>query len=735
MPQLPKRNGSRAKLARSVPPETPPSRTTTTAIRLDTPLRFLHGVGPGRAEKLAGVGLATVEDLLLTVPLRYEDRRRVARVSEIQGPGAWTVAGRMEDLRAIRTRRRGLVIVRGRLVDDTGSIPVSWFNQPYLLTRLQQASGASWLLHGAVKGADWGLWEMTNPTCEAVDPAQGDRTGRIVPIYSRLAGLPSALFGRLLEQALPALDAGDGPGAADLLPPELLKRYALPVLPAALRQLHRPPADTDVEALNRGESAAHSRLAYGELLEFQLQLARRRAVEIAVEKRHRYRIDDQARAAARAMLPFALTGAQKRVVKEIVDDLKRPQPMLRLLQGDVGSGKTIVAAICLLLAAESGLQAAFMAPTELLAEQHFANLRRLLGERCRIELVSASGSSAAVRRALADGSVQIAVGTHALIQRGISFQRLGLAIIDEQHRFGVEQRKVLQSKGDQPDILVMTATPIPRTLTLTLYGDLDVSQIDEMPPGRGTLVTEVLPGSERKEAYRRLRAELAAGAQGYVVFPLIEESEEIPADSLAALGAKVREYLADFPSAVLHGKIPAVERERIMQEFAAGKIKVLVATTVIEVGVDVPNATWMIVESAERFGLAQLHQLRGRVGRGSGASHCLAIHGRLSEEGTKRLDVFASTRDGFAIAEADLAIRGPGDLLGTRQAGLPRFRVADLATHLAWIERARQDAREIVARFDAPEYARLRDRVEARASRLGDQLAGGLGEPGQCASC
>ncbi len=707
-----------------MPPENSPLRGSVPSapIRLDTPLRFLRGVGPGRAEKLAGVGLATVEDLLLTVPLRYEDRRRVARVAEIQGPGAWTIAGRMEDLRAIRTRRRGLVIVRGRLVDDSGSLPVSWFNQPYLLTRLQQASGASWLLHGAVKGADWGLWEMTNPTCEAIDPAQGDRTGRIVPIYSRLAGMPSGLFSRLLEQALPALDAAE---ASDLLPAELLQRYALPQLPAALRQLHRPPADTDVEALNRGESAAHSRLAYGELLEFQLQLARRRALEIAVEKQHRYRIDDQARAAARAMLPFALTAAQKRVVKEIVDDLKRPQPMLRLLQGDVGSGKTIVAAICLLLAAGSGLQAAFMAPTELLAEQHFANLRRLLGGRCRIELVSASGSSAAIRRALADGSVQIAVGTHALIQRGISFRNLGLAVIDEQHRFGVEQRKVLQSKGDQPDILVMTATPIPRTLTLTLYGDLDVSQIDEMPPGRGTLVTEVLPGSERKEAYRRLRAALAAGAQGYVVFPLIEESEEIPAASLAALGAKVRDYLVDFPTAVLHGKIPAVERERTMQEFAAGKIKVLVATTVIEVGVDVPNASWMIVESAERFGLAQLHQLRGRVGRGSAASHCLAIHGRLSEEGTKRLDVFGSTRDGFAIAEADLAIRGPGDLLGTRQAGLPRFRVADLATHLAWIERARQDARGIVARFDAPEYARLRQRVEARAARLGDQLAGG----------
>jgi ATP-dependent DNA helicase RecG len=712
------RSFDRDKLGGSVVSAIQPVRAAVSPVRLDTPLRFLKGVGPGRAERLAEAGLHVVEDLLHTVPLRYEDRRRVARVGDIQAVGAWTVAGRIEDLRAIRTRRRSLVIVRGRLVDETGSLPVSWFNQPYLLTRLQ--AGGTWLLHGAVKGIDWGLWEMTNPTLEPVDDPS--RSGRIVPIYSRIAGVPAALVGRWLEQALPALDSAD---AADLLPPELLKRYALPKLPSALRHLHRPPADADVEALNRGESAAHSRLVYGELLEFQLQLARRRASDTVIAKKHAYRIDDRARAAARAMLPFALTGAQKRVLKEIVEDLQRPQPMLRLLQGDVGSGKTIVAAIGLLLAAESGLQAAFMAPTELLAEQHFANLRRLLGDRCRIELVSSSGSSAAVRRGIADGSVQIAVGTHALIQRGISFRRLGLAIIDEQHRFGVEQRKVLQAKGDQPDILVMTATPIPRTLTLTLYGDLDVSQIDEMPPGRGELVTEVVPAAERKEAYRRLRAALAAGAQGYVVFPLIEESEEIPAGSLEELGAKVRAYLADFPSAVLHGRIPAVERERIMQEFAAGRIKVLVSTTVIEVGVDVPNATWMIVESAERFGLAQLHQLRGRVGRGSDASRCLAIYGRLSEEGTKRLEVFASTRDGFAIAESDLAIRGPGDLLGTRQAGLPRFRVADLATHLAWIERARQDAREIVARFDAPEHARLRARVDARAARLGDQLAGG----------
>ncbi|MEO8276002.1 MAG: ATP-dependent DNA helicase RecG [Thermoanaerobaculia bacterium] len=687
-------------------------------LRLDTSLRFLKGVGPARAERLAAAGLSTVEDLLFTLPFRYEDRRQVVRVAAINAPGAWTVSGRIEEVRAIRTRRRGLVIVRARLVDETGSLPVSWFNQPYLAERLQ--AGGTWLLHGQARGADWGLWEMTNPTCEVA--AGPEQAGRVVAIYPRVAGVSPANLGRLMDQALAVLET---PEASEFLPPMLLRRYALPELPEALRRLHRPAQDADVEALNLSDSGAHHRIVYGELLDFQLLLAQRRAMESALEKRHAYRIDDRARAAARAILPFALTGAQKRVLKEIVEDLRSTRPMLRLLQGDVGSGKTIVAAICLLLAAESGLQAAFMAPTELLAEQHFASLRRLLGDRCRIELVSATGTTAAVRRAVADGSVSIAVGTHALIQRAIRFDRLGLAIIDEQHRFGVEQRKNLQSKGDQPDILVMTATPIPRTLTLTLYGDLDVSQIDEMPPGRGSLTTEVVTGADRREVYRRLRAELASGAQAYVVFPLIEESAEIDAASLGDLGDKVRTYLAEFPSAVLHGRVPAVERERIMLDFAAGKVKVLIATTVIEVGVDVPNATWMIIESAERFGLAQLHQLRGRVGRGTGASRCIAIHGRLSEEGTRRLEVFASTRDGFAIAEADLAIRGPGDLLGTRQAGLPRFHVANLGTHLAWIERARQDAREVVGRLGEPEFSRLRQRIATRAAHLGDHLAGG----------
>ncbi|HZI63702.1 MAG TPA: ATP-dependent DNA helicase RecG, partial [Thermoanaerobaculia bacterium] len=444
-------------------------------------------------------------------------------------------------------------------------------------------------------------------------------------------------------------------------------------------------------------------------------------------KGHAYAIDDRVRAVARAVLPFKLTEAQKRVLREIADDLRGPYPMLRLLQGDVGSGKTIVAALALVLAIESGLQGAFMAPTELLAEQHFGNLQRLLGSRYRVALFTGSvGPSALDRRALARGDVQLAVGTHALIQEGVEFRRLGLAVIDEQHRFGVLQRQTLQRKGERPDVLVMTATPIPRSLALTAYGDLEMSLLDEMPPGRTPVATEVLPSSARRAVYERLRAELEAGAQAYVVFPLIDESDQVNAASLAAAGEKVRAFLGRFPSAVLHGRLAAPEREAIMRSFVRGEIRVLVATTVIEVGVDVPAATWMVIESAERFGLAQLHQLRGRVGRGPRPSRCVALHGRPSEEAEKRLEVFAASTDGFRIAEADLQIRGPGDLLGTRQAGIPTFRAADLVADREWLERARLDAQELLPRLASdPALAPLRDRVEPRARSRYEKFAGG----------
>jgi ATP-dependent DNA helicase RecG len=400
--------------------------------------------------------------------------------------------------------------------------------------------------------------------------------------------------------------------------------------------------------------------------------------------------------------------------------------MLRLLQGDVGSGKTIVAALALVVALESGLQGAFMAPTEILAEQHYRTLQGLLGERYRLGLVTASASDlAATREALGRGEIQLAVGTHALIQEGLTLPRLGLVVIDEQHRFGVSQRQRLEQKGRRPDVLVMTATPIPRSLALTAYGDLELSILDELPPGRRPIVTEVVPASRRSQVYRRLAEELSAGARAYVVFPLIEESERVAAESLEGRGEWVRERLGEVPAAVLHGRLGSDEREQALRDFAAGRVKVLIATTVIEVGLDVPEATVMILESAERFGLSQLHQLRGRVGRGERPSRCVAIHGRLTPEARRRLEVFASTLDGFEVAEADLEIRGPGDLLGTRQAGLPRLRAAHLVEDREWLERAREDARALLPRLEEAALGPLRQRVEPRARRRLEEFAGG----------
>ena len=649
------------------------------------------------------------------------------------------VIGRIERLSTVAVRRRGLSLVRGVVRGDGddgddggagGELPVVWFNRPFLARQI--VPGAPYLLWGALQpmrpsrseakeGAGPSGLQLLNPSCERAETAV--HGARIAPVYPSIADFSTVALRRLLDAALDRIDLSSVP---EHLPEGLRARYALPPIGDALRFLHRPPDDADPAALAARRTPAQLRLIYGELLAFQLEIARFRALSTRAPRVHRYRIDDEVRAAARAILPFRLTPAQKRAVGEIAADLKGPHPMLRLLQGDVGSGKTIVAALSLALAAESGLQGAFMAPTELLAEQHFASLHRLLGGRYRVGLLTASAPDLKERRAaLGRGEIQIAVGTHALIQEGIRFARLGLAVVDEQHRFGVGQRRQLQGKGERPDLLVMTATPIPRSLTLALYGDLDLSVLDELPPGRSPIATEVVSAARRKGVYARLGKDLAAGARAYVVFPLIEESEEIDAGSVAELGRLIRDQFPGVPSAALHGRLPAAEREAILRSFAEGSIRLLVATTVIEVGIDVPEASWMVIESAERFGLAQLHQLRGRVGRGSTPSRCVAIHGRLSEEGRRRLEVFAETADGFRIAEADLAIRGPGELLGTRQSGVPLFRIADLLADEDWLARAREDARELLARWDDPDLSALRTRIEARARRRAGALDAG----------
>ncbi|HEX5758909.1 MAG TPA: ATP-dependent DNA helicase RecG, partial [Thermoanaerobaculia bacterium] len=669
---------------------------------LETPLTAVRGIGPARARAFAAAGYTTVRDLLFHLPQRYEDRRAVTPIGELVAACEATVRGRLAGLRAVRLRRRGLALVRGTVDDGTGRLPVVWFNRPYLTSWADAQE--DYLLHGPVRAGRSGALELVNPSCERAATAL--HGGRVAPVYPAVRGVGPAALRRLLPQVLAALDLPRG--LPDPLPAELRDRHGLPPLAEALAHLHEPPEGVDLEALAGRRSPAHRRLIYGELLELQLELALLRERAVREPRRHAYTIDDRVRQAAREALPFRLTAAQKRVLREIVADLQSPYPMLRLLQGDVGSGKTIVAALALLIALASGYQGAFMAPTELLAEQHYAGLARLLGGRCRIGLLTGShrgagaASAAALRAELAAGTLDLAVGTHALVQEGIRFRRLGLCVIDEQHRFGVVQRQLLAAKGERPDVLVMTATPIPRSLALAAYGDLDQSVLDELPPGRTPIATEVVPAGRRRDVYRRLREELAAGGSAYVVFPQIEGEEEGGAASVAAMGERVRRFLADWPSAVLHGRIPPSERDEVMRAFARGDVRVLVATTVVEVGVDVPEATWMVIESAERFGLAQLHQLRGRVGRGPRPSRCVALHGALTEEARRRLEVFAGTTDGFAIAEADLALRGPGELLGTRQAGIPAFRVADLAADFAWLQTARDDARALLPRLGEP---------------------------------
>jgi ATP-dependent DNA helicase RecG len=675
-------------------------------------------VGPARARDLAHAGLYTVRDLIFHLPFRYEDRRGVLPVAAAVAGSAATFRGRLVGVRRIRTRRRSFSLVRGFVEDASGRLPVVWFNRPYLVHQTDPTDPTDrsdqFVLHGPVRQAKEGL-ELVNPSCErAGEAVHGDR---IVPVYPAAGKVGPAALRRILDGVLRQADLPRE--VPEMVPLELLQRYDLPPLGEALEALHHPGADADVAALNERRTPAHRRLIYGELLELQVALALLRLREEAEPRTRRYRSGPRLRKVLEEIPPFPLTGAQERVMREILADLARPHPMLRLLQGDVGSGKTIVAALALATALESGHQGAFMAPTELLAEQHFASLARLLGDRWRTILLTGSAADAGRRRAeLASGEARLAVGTHALIQQTVEFQDLGLVVIDEQHRFGVAQRELLRRKGDRPDLLVMTATPIPRSLAMTAYGDLAVSTLDELPPGRSPARTEVVPARRRGEVYGRLRAAVEAGERAYVVAPLIEESGKIDAASLAEVEARVREVLAGFPVGTVHGRMPFPERERALRAFAAGEIRALVATTVIEVGLDVPAATWMVIESAERFGLAQLHQLRGRVGRGAAPGLCIAIHGRLADTARRRLEIFAATTDGFEIAERDLAIRGPGDLLGTRQAGLPSLKAARLPEDWDWLVRARDDAREMLGRLDAAALRELEKAVESRRAPI-----------------
>jgi ATP-dependent DNA helicase RecG len=662
---------------------------------LHAPVQYVKGVGPRRAEGLAKAGVRTAEDLLLYLPLRYEDRRASVRVADLRPGMRATVSG--EVVAAGIRRGRRMTLFEARIDDGSGPpLKVLWFNQPFLRDVLTRGRRVS--LFGPVERDAYGSRRlvMRSPQYETLDPGDegGVHTGRIVPVYEKLGSLTAKPLRRVIGQLAAEVPAD----LEDPLPAGLRSRLGVMARGEALRGVHLPGPDEDVERLNRFRAPAHVRLILEELFLFQLGLARRRQGIRAARKGTPFAITESTREAVKRILPFPLTGAQRKVLREIADDVRSPHPMNRLVQGDVGSGKTMVALIAMVVALDNGLQAAFMAPTEILAEQHFLTFRRLL-RRCpyRVELLTSAVKGKERKAALhriAEGEAEIVVGTHALIQEAVRFSRLGLAVVDEQHRFGVLQREELREKGYDVDVLVMTATPIPRTLALTAYGDLDVSVVDEKPPGRTPIRTILRPASERREVVSLLRREVGEGRQAYVVYPLVAESEKLEDVRAATEAAEEwRQALPGVEVGLLHGKMRSADKEEVMARFTAGDIQVLVATTVIEVGVDVAAATVMVVEHAERFGLAQLHQLRGRVGRGTHPSTCVLLaHGRLSEVARARLDVMVRTTDGFQIAERDLEIRGPGDFLGTRQSGMPTFRVAHLLRDRDLLERARKEA-------------------------------------------
>jgi len=666
-------------------------------VALDTPLQYLKGVGPRRAADLQRVGLSTVEDLLYRFPIRYEDRGSFQTIASLRPGQPASVVGEIVTSGIRPTRRPRFKIFEMLVRDGTGALRAVFFNQPFLSDVFHPHQRV--ILFGKLELTPHGL-QLQNPQYEILkqeEDADADETlhtGRIVPIYEKTGTLTTKMQRAIVHQALSGLPE-DIP---DPLPQDVRSREQLIDRRTALVDVHFPHAGTPIGALNAFKSPAQRRLIFEEFFLFQAGLVMRRRQSDAERKPRAIVINDEIREAARRVLPFKLTGDQKKAIAEIVEDMKRPQPMNRLLQGDVGSGKTIVALMAALVAMENGLQVAFMAPTEILAEQHFITIHRLL-EASRFRIALLTGATPAKKRRelqaeLAGGSLHLAVGTHALVQDPVAFGELGLVIIDEQHRFGVLQRATLRSKGLHPDVLVMTATPIPRTLALTTYGDLDVSVMREMPPGRHPIKTIAKPESRRDEIYDFIRRQIEGGRQVYVIYPLVEESEKVDLKAATEMADHLSQDV--FPAyrvALLHGRMKPDAKERVMGAFARGEIDVLVSTTVVEVGIDVPNASVMLVEHAERFGLSQLHQLRGRVGRGPHHSYCVLLYqSPLTEQGRARLKALTETNDGFEIAERDLELRGPGDFFGTRQSGMPTLRVGDLLRDHLVMEAARREA-------------------------------------------
>lgn len=671
-------------------------------LELKTPVQFVKGIGPKRAEELASRNIFTVEDLLYNLPYRYEDRSHFKKVKELKPGERASILVDVLTAGLFITRKTRLRIFELAARDASGVVRCKWFHSEYLDKRKVFKPGQRVIFYGKFEVDPYGTGnlQVINPEYEILEDESlaGDslEMGRIVPVYEAIKGCSSRVLRRIVYGVLQ-----ERPQIPEALPEEVTARRGLPDRRTAIEEAHFPPPSVSLEELDRFRSRALQRLIFEELFFLEVGLALKRR-KVRSSPGIPFQATPAVREALKKVLPFHPTGAQKRVLKEIVDDLCRPVPMNRLLQGDVGCGKTIVALETAAVAIENGCQVAFMAPTEILAEQHFFNTRHIFSRNgYRVGLLK-SGLKKAERqeilRGAACGEIQLLIGTHALLEPDVEFQKLGLAIIDEQHRFGVMQRFRLMKKGRYPHTLVMTATPIPRTLAMTLYGDLDVSLIDELPPNRSPIATRMAGDAERPKAYSFLREQVKQGRQVYVVCPLIEESEKV--DLRAA--RKTFEHLSvevfpDLRVGLLHGRLKSTDKEEVMAGFASGEIKILVSTTVIEVGVDVPNASVMVIEHAERFGLAQLHQLRGRIGRGRAKSYCLLMCGKkLTEEAEQRLRCLLETTDGFKIAEKDLEIRGPGEFFGTRQSGLPALRVANLIRDRDILEAARLEAMNYV---------------------------------------
>lgn len=694
-----------------------------------TPVQFVKGIGPRIAEILAAKGIATADDLLHYLPFRYEDRINPRGIAELRVGEMATVIAEVRTSGLFRTRR--MPIFQMTAGQGRARLKCIWFNGAYLKDKFQP--GQMLALYGRVE-ENRGELQLVQPQFEVLAEPNGDaeqkaaeslEIGRIVPIYESAGQgkLTTRWFRRIIHFALENLT----PELTESIPAAVRKRLNLVPSSEALWKVHWPDPGESLSELQASRSPAHIRLIFEELffIELGLELKRR---EQKAQTGIAFNLNDRVRDAIKKILPFHPTGAQKRTLKEIAADMEKPYPMRRLLQGDVGSGKTLVAFEAAIIAIENGYQAALMAPTEILAQQHYFSARQIL-EPSGYRIVLLTGSleddrKREIRRHIAQGNAQLVIGTHALIEQKVEFNKLGLVVVDEQHRFGVLQRFKLMKKQDarttsthvgtdtlvrpaeqnpataaEPDVLVMTATPIPRTLALTLYGDLDISVLDEMPPGRTPIVTRRVGDERADEVWQFLRKQVTAGHQAYVVYPVIEENEETELKAAMKMyGELSKKIFPDLSVAVLHGRMEADLKEQVMRLFQQGKIQILVSTTVIEVGVDVSNAAIMVIEHAERFGLSQLHQLRGRIGRGAAKSYCILMtSGKVSDEAERRLDAMVRTTDGFQIAELDLEMRGPGEFFGTRQAGMPSFQVANLIRDRELLEVAKKEAAAVLA--------------------------------------